>query len=332
MIARASAGSRCRWCAVTFRGALLVAACWALRRELAGIRPADLVARLAAYGLPHVALGLACTAASFLVLGAIEVAALRQAAGESSTDVPRRAAMTTAFVANAFSQSIGLALLTGAAVRLRAYVRHGLDAAAVARVTGVVTLTTTLGLVAAGAAALLASTAPLHVQGVALAVRPAGAVLALLVLAYLTWSLVGRGEALGRGRWSLPRPSATLAAAQVGLSALDWLLTGTVLFAFVPAALGVGYWALLRAYMIAQTVGMTSHVPAGAGVLELVMLALLAGAAPAAARAAVVASLVMFRVVYYVMPLVVAVVVAGAAELRSPTRPAAGALEGARAG
>ena len=263
MIARASAGSRCRWCAVTFRGALLVAACWALRRELAGIRPADLVARLAAYGLPHVALGLACTAASFLVLGAIEVAALRQAAGESSTDVPRRAAMTTAFVANAFSQSIGLALL---------------------------------------------------------------------VLAYLTWSLVGRGEALGRGRWSLPRPSATLAAAQVGLSALDWLLTGTVLFAFVPAALGVGYWALLRAYMIAQTVGMTSHVPAGAGVLELVMLALLAGAAPAAARAAVVASLVMFRVVYYVMPLVVAVVVAGAAELRSPTRPAAGALEGARAG
>ena len=40
-----------------------------------------------------------------------------------------------------------------------------------------------------------------------------------------------------------------------------------MLFAFLPAALGVGYWALLRAYMIAQTVGVTSHVPAGAGVL-----------------------------------------------------------------
>ena len=70
------------------------------------------------------------------MLGLIERLAIRHA---NTTSIPRRTAMTTAFVANAFSQSIGLALLTGAAVRLRAYARRGADAPAVARISDVVT-------------------------------------------------------------------------------------------------------------------------------------------------------------------------------------------------
>jgi phosphatidylglycerol lysyltransferase len=296
-----------------------VAACWALRRELSGLRAADLLAALRGYGASHVALGLACTAASFLVLGAIELIALR-----SAGDVPPGAVPPT------ISQSVGLALLTGAAVRVRAYGRRGLDAVAVARVTGFATLTTTLGLLAAGAVALLASTAPLRLHGHDFAVRPVGAVLAAIVLAYLAWSALGRGTAVGRGRWRLLRPSPALAAAQVGLSAFDWLVTGTVLYAFLPA--GIGYWPLLRAYMIAQTVGVTSHVPGGVGVLELVLLAVLAGTAPVAARTAVTAALVMFRVVYYLVPLVAAMLVAGVAELRrSAGRPVAAIAGGAGA-
>ena len=320
---------------MAIRVALLVAACWALRRELVGISPHQLAARIAGYGPRHVLLGLACTVGSFLVLGVIEVIALRQTRPASlsvtSVEVPRGAAMMTSFVANALSQSIGLALLTGAAVRLRAYARRGLDAVWVARVTAFATLTTTLGLLAMGAAALLTSSAPLKVRGVTFPVRPVGGVLALLVIAYLLWGALGQRDAVGRGRWRLARPSLGLAVAQVGLSALDWLFAGTVLFAFIPSALGVGYWMLMRAFMIAQTVGVTSHVPGGAGVLEVVVLALLAGTAPAADRAAVVASLVMFRVVYYLVPLVAAIVVAGVTELRrSASVPRA--LEGAHVG
>lgn len=304
---------------MAIRIVLLVAACWAMHRQLAGLHPQDVLAQLERYGWRHDALAVAAAAASFVVLGLIELTALRRATtGVPRMSVPHRAAMTTAFVANAVSQSVGLALLTGAAIRQRAYARYGLDGNTVARATGLVTLATSLGLVAASAGALLTSTEPLHVHGMLVSVRPLGGVLALLVVAYLVWSIVAHCRPLGRGRWSLPTLPFAQSFGQLALSVLDWLLTATVLFAFVPVALGLGYWAVLRAYMIAQVVGVTSHVPAGAGVLEFVLLALLASAAPAAARAAVVASLVMFRIVYYLVPLVAAIVVAALAELRAP--------------
>lgn len=312
------------------RIALLAVACWALRRELAGVRAADIVSRVLEYGLAHVALGLACTLGSFALLGAIEVLALRQTqrmASATSMRVPTATVLATAFVANAFSQSIGLALLTGAAVRLRAYARYSIDAAGVARVTGFATLSTTLGLLAAGSVALLASSPLVRLRGAALPGRPAGILLAALVGGYLAWSAIGRPAAIGHGRWSLSRSPLPIAMTQVGLSAVDWLLTGTVLYAFLPDALGIGYWSLLRAYMIAQIAGVTSHVPGGAGVLEVVLLALLADAVPTGGRAALVASLAMFRVMLYLLPLLAALLVAGIAEsrrfrLRVTTRPA----------
>ena len=222
--------------------------------------------------------------------------------------------MTTAFVANAFSQSIGLALLTGAAVRLRAYARRGFDAAAVARISGFVTLTVTLGLLACGAGAFLASREPLRIGRAALSVHPVGIVLALVVLAYLAWSVVATRDHVGRGRWLLRRPTGRVALAQLALSSADWLITGTVLFAVLPTAAGVEYGPLLRAYLVAQTLGVASHVPGGAGVFEAVMLTLVA-TGDATQRTALIAALVMFRVVYYLLPLAAALVVAGVSEL-----------------
>jgi uncharacterized membrane protein YbhN (UPF0104 family) len=295
------------------RVSLVALAAWALRRELAGVRADDLLRQLGSYGWRHGSLALACATAGFLTLGLVELLALRYAGVVAR--VPRSAALTTAFVAHAFSQSIGLALLTGAAVRLRAYARYRLDTAAVARVSAFVTLSVTLGLLACGAGAFLAGMQPLLVGGASLRVRPVGALLALLVLAYLVWSVVPGRDTLGRGRWQLRRPTGRVALGQLLLTSADWLLTGTVLFALLPATAGIGYVDLLRAYLVAQVVGVASHVPGGAGVFEIVMLTLTArGSAPQ--RAAVVAALVSFRIVYYLLPLLGAVVVAGLAELR----------------
>ena len=277
----------------------------------------DLARQLASYGWRHGALALAATAASFIALGLIESLALRSAAAR--VRIPRRSAMATAFVANAFSQSIGLALLTGAAVRLRAYSRHRLDASAVARTSAFVTLTITLGLVACTAVALLASGDSPSLATVALPARPVGLVLLLVVVAYVTWSVVASRDLVGRGRWRLRRPTGRVAAAQLLLSSADWVLTGTVLFAVLPTAAGLGFAALLRAYLIAQTVAMLSHVPGGAGVFEAVMLTLAARSQPAQ-QAAVVAALVSFRIVYYLLPLLGALIVAAVTELRPRRR------------
>jgi uncharacterized membrane protein YbhN (UPF0104 family) len=309
--------------ALVARVALLAAAGVALSRELAGLSLAHVVTALRAVSASHLALAVAATVGSFALLGLVELIALEHAhahehahatTAKAGSVVPRRTAIFTSFVANAFSQSIGFALFTGGAVRLRGYARHGLGPGAVARVTGVATLVTTLGLIGCGAIALLAGSAPLSMLGVAIAARPLGIALAFVPLAYLAWSVGGRDATLGR--WRLARPRSRLAIAQLGLSALDWLLTGTVLYALMPAALGIGYWRLIRAYVLAQAVGMSSHVPAGAGVLEAMLLLLLAIPAAHAAHIGLVAGVVLFRMTYYLAPLLAALATAIVAELR----------------
>ncbi|MDB4882156.1 MAG: mprF [Gemmatimonadetes bacterium] len=290
---------------------LFAVAIWALRRELHELSLDDVIRSVQSYDATHLLLALLCTTGSFLALGAMELLALRYVG--RSRAIPRSTALTTGFVAHAFSQSVGLALLTGAAVRLRVYGRRAIDAVTVARMSGFATLTVTLGLLATGAAALLASSAPLRIGPAVIPMKPLGALLALVVLGYLMWSAAGRERCAGRLR-RFERPTVGMASTQILLASLDWLLTGTVLFALLPPSDTLSYVELLRIYLIAQTVAVASHVPGGAGVFELVVLALRPVDA-AATRVVLVAALLMFRFVYYLVPLVAATVVAAVAEL-----------------
>ena len=296
---------------------------YALWRELHALHFALLKSQIAAVGSARVAVALAATATSFALLGVVEVLALRRTAQDRAYQVPVSSALLTAFVANALSQSVGLSVLTGAAVRVRAYARKGLDAAAVGRVTAFVTITATLGLLAAGSAAIYAAGRGEIHAAAAFATRPLALVLGLLVVAYLAWSVLGAADGIGRGRWRIVRPSPALAVSQVLISALDWLVTGVVLYAFMPTHAGLTLGLVLGAYMIAQTAGVTSHVPAGAGVFEVVAVALLTYGAPHAPRTGIVAALVLFRLMYYVLPLCVAmgIVVATRSTRRATSAP-----------
>jgi uncharacterized membrane protein YbhN (UPF0104 family) len=300
------------------RVALAIAAFWALRRELSGVDLGTLLSQLRRYGWAHLALGLACMTGSFLILGVVELLALRQSV---RSRVTVQVALITGFVANALSQSIGVALLTGAAVRTRAYARYGLDTIAVAQVTAFVTITATVGLLAAGAVALLSAPAAMTIGETAVTVRPLGMLLAALVVAYLAWSFSMRGDSVGYGRWRLSRPSPGMAVSQMLLSTIDWLLAGTVLFAFMPASPSPTFGLVLGAYMIAQVIAVASHVPAGAGVFDVVVVALLANALPSVDRSGIVAALLLFRVTYYLVPLCGAIVVAAVVELARAKRP-----------
>lgn len=291
-----------------------IAAFWALRREMDGVTATGLVQQLRGIGWSHLAVGVACTVASFLLLGVIEVLALRQA-GDVPRSVPTGAALRTAFVASALSQSIGISVLTGAAVRMRAYARYGLDAVSVARVTAFVTIAATVGLLAAAALALFSIGAPVTAGGLDVAARPTALLLVAIVIAYVAWSIGGKAEGVGRGRWRIPRPTPRTAVWQIVLSTADWLAVAGVLYAFMPPHLGLTLGVVFGTYMVAQLVAVTSHVPAGAGVFEVMVISLLSQAAPDASRPALVAALVMFRLVYYVAPLLAAIVVATATEL-----------------
>ena len=290
----------------------------ALRRELARVQAADIWAAVTSLGSTAIGYALICAAASFLILALFEVLALRDTAGydggESASNVPNKVAIVTSFVANALSQSIGFAVLTGSAIRMRVYSRYKVSTGAVAHVSAFVTVTATLGLMAAGAVALIQTPAALPARfGVSLKVF--GIALSLPALAYVAWSVIGRGT-IGNKQWSMRPPSTRLAFGQIGLSVVDWLLTGTVLFVLLPAAAGLSYLAFLSIYLIAQTAGVVSHVPAGFGVFEGAFISLLAASDSSMSTSVIAASLVVYRVIYYLIPLVAAIAIAAVADLR----------------
>jgi phosphatidylglycerol lysyltransferase len=74
---------------------------------------------------------------------------------------------------------------------------------------------------------------------------------------------------------------------------------------------------------VALALGVLSHVPAGLGVFEAVLLAALAGAAPAAD---LLAAFALYRLVYQALPLAIAALGLALAEARRLASPAAGVL------
>ncbi len=68
---------------------------------------------------------------------------------------------------------------------------------------------------------------------------------------------------------------------------------------------------MLGAYLIAQVVGLASHVPGGLGVFEGVMVLLLG---PVASSEVVLGSAIAYRILYYLLPMIVAVLLFGGYE------------------
>lgn len=305
---------------ILLRIALVAVALLVLRRELDGVALKDLFAGLRSYGLPHITLGLAFTAASFMALGILELLALRYVGKRAERIVPRRTAVATAFIAHAYSQAIGLAILTGTAVRVRSYSRYGLDALDVARLSVFVTVTATLGLLTTGALAFLTTPGRVSFLSFSLSLTPVGILLLLPIVGYVVWGAFGRADFHGRGRWRIRRPSLALALEQIGISSLDWVLAGTVLFFLLPPSLRVSYSGLLGVYLVAQTAAVLSHVPGGVGVFEAIVLALLTvpgegRAASPSLAASLAATLFVYRVIYYLLPICGAIALSAIAEV-----------------
>jgi phosphatidylglycerol lysyltransferase len=303
-----------RRAAVVLRVAVLIIAGLVLRHQLAGLHRAQLTAAFRRYDVSQIAVALVCTAASFATLGLVELLALRYAESGAAHHIPRRAALATAFVAHAFSQSIGFGLLTGGAVRLRAYARYDVNAATVARASVFVSATTLLGLCSLGSIALLTTPGLSSLGWTRTGATWLGAAMAALVIAYFSWCALGR-RAPSVSRWQITPPSPTIAALQMLLATADWLVAGMVLFSLLPHGTSTPFTVFLGAYLVAHAAGIASHVPAGAGVFEVAVLALLAPGAANLEHAGLIASLLAYRVLYYLLPLCAAAALATMSEL-----------------
>ena len=260
------------------------------------------------------ALGFAllATLISYLSLTGYDASSLRYVGAQVSYWV----AAETSFIAYALSNTVGVGVLTGGAVRLRLYGAAGIEAGVISRAIAFNAAAFMLGISVVGAAALLwgaTSVAPaLHIPAHAL---QAGA---SLILAGATTLIIlcrdGRERRLF-GRFTLRLPSASLALQQLLISSVDIAATAAVLWFLLPAG-AIDFPTFMGFFAIAIVLGVLSHVPGGLGVFEAVMLVALREHVPAETLAA---ALILYRLIYYVLPLLLALALLVVHEVRRGT-------------
>lgn len=287
---------------------LFLAALWVLHQALDDYRYADVVTALRNLAPGQLLAALLGTVLSYLVTTGYDWLALRYI----RRPLPWRQFGFAALVSYAFSNSVGLSMLTASSLRYRLYVSWGLSAVDVARIILFTTLTLWLGILAVGGAVLVLD--PLDVgaiPGLDLSARPLGLLLLVLPLAYLLLGLLRR-QPLRIGPWELPMVRPRLALPQLAVGALDWIMAAVVLHTLMPAdVLSLGQ--VIGVFMVAQIAGLISQVPGGLGVFESLVLVLLKGRMPAAD---LFGALLAYRLLYYLLPLALAALALGLYELR----------------
>ncbi|HZR47049.1 MAG TPA: lysylphosphatidylglycerol synthase domain-containing protein, partial [Candidatus Manganitrophaceae bacterium] len=279
---------------------LFTGALWVLHHELKDYRYEDIVGRLHEIPVGRLLLAIGLTFLSYIVLTWNDTLAFRYI----RHPMPYRKIAPASFISYAFSNNIGLSMITGSTVRFRLYSVWGLSAIDITKVIAFCTLTFWLGLFTMGGMALVAEpmAIPPSLHLPLIAGRPLGILLLLLVGAYLLATLLLR-RPLKIREWEFSLPATRLSLAQIALAALDWSLAAGVLYVLLPGTGELSYFRFLGVFLLAQIAGLISQVPGGLGVFDTLVLVLLPSEVP---HSAVAGSLLIYRGIYYLLPLMVA--------------------------
>ena len=264
------------------------------------------LAALLAIPLPVALLALALCALSYVGLAGFDVVAVRTCPelGLSTAQAFRGGA-----VAYGISNFLGFPWMTGAAVRQRIYrLRPGsLGALATIVGSGWLAFDLSVALICGLCLLLAPGDIPFVPDGLRLplgVLATGGAALAVLAL--------GRGRSLRIAGREMRLLSRRLTLQQMGCAALDLAASALVLYVLLPEALRGHFAGFLGLFVLAIGIGVLSHVPAGLGSFEAVMvLGLDAGHGPELS-----AGLLAYRFIRTVLPFVLAAAVLLAVEGR----------------
>ncbi|MCA1439026.1 bifunctional lysylphosphatidylglycerol flippase/synthetase MprF [Ensifer sp. IC4062] len=291
-------------------GTLLVIALFgaAIFHLTAEVHYDEVVSALADTSWKSVAAAILFTGLSFLALTFYDVAALDYI----KRKLPYADVALTAACAYAVGNTAGFGPLSGGAIRYRSYSRLGLQPEEIARVIAFVTLAFGLGLATVTCLSLLTVgeyVAPLT------GLDPFWLrIIAIVVLGSLLTTFIrgGAGREVSVGRLTLRLPDSRTASRQFLVTALDLAASASVLYVLLPSG-AIGWPAFLAVYSFAVGIGVLSHVPAGLGVFEAVMIATLGRAVDVDT---ILGALVLYRLIYHVLPLLIAIVVIVGVEVR----------------
>ncbi len=286
---------------------LVLATGWILYGELAGAGGQRFA--LATRGLSSADLTLAAllTTASYTVLAGYELLAFANA----GVTLSRWRIALTSFLGYAVSNTIGLSVLSGAAVRYRFYARWKITARQISGIVAFYAGTFWLGLMVLGGWGLWRTSAPLFAgSSGGIRTKALGAGVLLVSSLYLLASLVWRHLTI-RGR-TYDLPGWRIASAQYVLSILDWTLSAGVLWVLLPSP-KPAFSQVSVAFVVAQLIGAASHLPGGVGAFEALIVAQLGQAVP---MEGLLLALVAFRGIYYLGPFTAAMGIIAADECR----------------
>jgi len=290
--------------------AIAALALYVLYRTFQRISVADVIANMRAMPRDRLLVAAACAAGAFATLAAYEVAVVRYV----KHCIGRAKPVVTALVAFPLGHALGQTLLSGGALRYRMYAPAGFSAMEVGATVLLCGLPYALafGLLLDLALVFAAeSLAPLFrvparwlfVLGCIGLVKDA----AYLVVVKL------RKAPIRLGGWAVSLPTPRMTALQVVVGLIDICLVASILYLLLPPSAAIAFLPFVAVYLSSVVVGVLSHVPAGLGVLESMLLLLLPHVPPDQ----LLASVLLYRVIYEVIPLVVALLLWGTYELTS---------------
>lgn len=299
------------WLSALFGFAMFLVAIFAIRRELHGHTAGEIFAAASMVHTPKIFLALGFTVLCYLLLTGYDLLAVH-----ALSPRPRwRAIMLNSFICHAMSINVGASSITGGSIRCHFYLRKGVKASDVVRIVTFCMVTFWLGFLALGGAIFLFEPpeVPSFIHLPFSALQPMGALLFLILSAYLFLILVRREPVSVRG-FVIPVIPAHITLAQIIVSASEWLLGTAVLYTLLPHhAGGITYIHLLSFYFLAQISGLVSQVPSGLGVFESIVIAMMpAGVDPSR----VLGSLLLYRLIFNLLPLSAAGILLLAREVR----------------
>ena len=311
------AGSKWASWGGTALGLLMLAlAVWAFGKILRRYDLHEVIAQVVSMPGLRLAMALLFTGLSYLTQTGYDYLAARSLHRGASF----ARASFAAFIGNAFTNNIGLSLLTGTSLRYRFYQSWGVPPLEIAQLIGLSKLAFVNGLfVFSGAAQILF---PVHLRAsihLPLPPRILGCLLLAPTLGLLIWNGLSKGDELVLGKFRLARPAQSLLIGQTALSCLHLAFAAFTLYYLLPddalrAAGFAGPQAFLGAYMAIKFVAMFVPIPGNLGVFEGAAMAVLTPALP---DYPVLGALLGYRIAYYVLPFALAFLMLAVYELSS---------------
>jgi len=279
--------------------ALFLVALVVLWHQLSEVTWHALLADVVATPPKALALALLFTSLSYITLSGYDFVAMAYI----RKSLPRAHVGWVSFLAYAVANNVGFAALSGASVRYRFYTRWGLTAEDLSLVVLSNSVTCWLGLLMLGGASLVSAPNAVATLPWPRWTVPVGWLFIGVAVAYVILVALWRAPVRVRG-FSVPSPRVRLAFAQLTVSAIDWTLAAAVLYALLPPSPAT-FVNVLAAFLLAQLLGLASHIPGGIGVFEgLIVFAL----SPFLTASQLLPALVVYRAIYYVLPLSVALI------------------------